>query len=127
MDFIHLPDLECIDQNMTFSNADEFREDREILARLAPLIGYVTHEDKTQLNVFSLVKEQTIGTISTTAAIRKFATSVSNPAYKLTLMQLDGTLMVVDLLNMAVETQFRTFCLEPTLLQSYNLEQNFAF
>ena len=99
-----MPDLECIDQNMIFSNADEFGEDREILDRLAPLIGYVTHEDKTQLNVFSLVKEQTIGTISTTAAIRKFATSVSNPAYKLTLLQLDGTLMVVDLLNMAVET-----------------------
>ena len=38
-------------------------------------------------------------------------------------MQLDGTLMVVNLLTMATETQFRSFCLEPTLLQSFNIDQ----
>ena len=104
LDFVHLPDLECIDQEMTFIGADEFGEDRQLLAQIAPLIAYVTHEDKTQLNFFSLTKECTIGTIQTTAAIRKFRTSLTNPTYKLTLMQLDGTLIVVDLLNMAVET-----------------------
>ena len=68
------------------------------------MIAYVTHEDKTQLNFFSLTKEMIIGTIQTTAAIRKFRTSLTNPSYKLTLMQLDGTLIVVDLLNMTIET-----------------------
>ena len=61
VDFVHLPDLECIDQELNFNSADEFGEDREILASLAPLIAYVTHDDKTSLNIFSLKKEQTIG------------------------------------------------------------------
>ena len=42
VDFIHLP--QCIDQERVFSNADEFGEDREILAQIGPLIAYVTHE-----------------------------------------------------------------------------------
>ena len=123
VDFVHLPDLGCIDQEMNFGSQDEFGEDREILASLAPLIAYVTHDNKTSLNVFSLAKEQAIGTVQTTAAIRKFSTSLQNPTYKLTLILLDGSLIVVDLLNMAIETQFRTFCLEPTLLASYDIDQ----
>ena len=90
---------------------------------MAPLVAYVTHEDKTQLVIHSLRKDQTIGTVQTTSAIRKFATSVENPAYKLTLMQLDGSLIVVDLFNNEIETQYRTFCLEPTLLASYNMDE----
>ena len=86
VDFVHLPELGCIDQEMNFGSQDEFGEDREILASLAPLIAYVTHDNKTSLNVYSLAKEQAIGTIQTTAAIRKFSTSLQNPTYKLTLM-----------------------------------------
>ena len=97
LDFIHLPDLESIDQELTFGELDEYREDREILAQLTPLVAYVTHEEKTQLVIHSLRKDQTLRTVQTTSAIRKFVTSVENPAYKLTLMQLDGALIVVDL------------------------------
>jgi len=42
---------------MTFGSAEEFGEDREILAALSPLVAYVTHEDKTTLKIFSLTKE----------------------------------------------------------------------
>ena len=34
VDFVHLPDLACIDQGITFGSADEFGEDREILQSL---------------------------------------------------------------------------------------------
>lgn len=47
---------------MTFAT-DDYGEDREILDRLSPLIAYVTHDNKKQLKIFSLVKEQTIGTV----------------------------------------------------------------
>ena len=83
----------------------------------------MTYENKTQLNIFSLVTEQTVSTIQTTSAIRKFMTSVSNPTYKLPILQLDSTLVIVDLLTMEIETQIRTFCLEPSLLSSYNQSQ----
>ena len=86
LDFVNLPDLDSIDQQMNFNGDDDFGEDRQILAQLSPLVAYVTHEDKTTLKIFSLSKEQTIGTIPTTSAIRKFATSLTNPSYKLTVM-----------------------------------------
>ena len=86
IDFVHLPDLQSIDQEMTFVGPEEFGEDRQILAQLAPLLAYVTHEDKTQLVFYSLKKEQTIATVQTTSAIRKFGTSLDNAAYKLTLI-----------------------------------------
>mmetsp|Transcript_8779 Transcript_8779/g.12042 ORF Transcript_8779/g.12042 Transcript_8779/m.12042 type:complete len:87 (-) Transcript_8779:353-613(-) len=47
LDFVHLPDLDSVDQELTFGGLDEYRQDREILAQLAPLVAYVTHEDKT--------------------------------------------------------------------------------
>ena len=50
-------------------------------------------------------------------------TSINNPTYKLTILQLDGTLLIVDLLTMEIETQIRTFCLEPSLLSSYSPSQ----
>jgi len=42
------------------------------------------------------------------------------------MIQLDGNLIIVDLLNLTIETQFRTFCLEPTLLASYNLDKHLS-
>ena len=57
LDFVNLPDLGSIDQEITFVGVEEFGEDRQILAQLAPLIAYVTFEDKTQLVFYSLVKE----------------------------------------------------------------------
>ena len=57
LDFVNLPDLESIDQEITFVGVEEFGEDRQILAQLAPLIAYVTFEDKTQLVFYSLAKE----------------------------------------------------------------------
>ena len=56
-----------------------------------------------------------MATVQTTSAIRKFQTSQNNTSFKLTILQLDGILLVVDLLTMEIETRLRTFCLEPSI------------
>ena len=58
-----------------------------------------------------------MATVQTTAAIRKFSTSSSNSTYKLTVLQLDGVLLVVDLLTMDIETRLKTFYLEPSIFE----------
>ena len=97
IDFIH------ISQSLT-SNDQHARTEIECLSKLEPLIGYVTYEDKSQLNIYSLVKEKTISVISTTAPVHKFVSHLSNPACKLSILLLDGSLMIVDLLSMEVES-----------------------
>ena len=55
---MHLPDLNSIDQELEFSNTEEFyKEDRESLASMAPIVAYVTHEDKTQLVLHSIRRD----------------------------------------------------------------------
>ena len=44
-------------------SGEEMEDDRIFLSNLNPLIAYVTYENKTQLNIFSLVTEQTISSI----------------------------------------------------------------
>ena len=56
-----------------------------------------------------------MATVQTTSAIRKFQTSQNNTSFKLTILQLDGILLVVDLLTMEIETRLRTFYLEPSI------------
>jgi hypothetical protein len=40
----------------------------------APLIGYVTFDNRCQLNIYSLVKEATVTSLSLASPVRKFVT-----------------------------------------------------
>ena len=60
--------------------------DKIFLYNMSPLLGYFTFENKTQLNLYSLVTEQSMATVQTTSAIRKFQTSQNNTSYKLTIL-----------------------------------------
>jgi len=86
----------------------------------APLLGYIAFENKTQLNIFSVAMEQTVATFVTPCPIRKFQTHITNPNNRLIVLQLDGTLQVVNLVTMEIENQLKTFCLDPKLLSTFS-------